>query len=163
MTTAPVSRRAYTLVTVTAALTAAFAAAGALHAGWPVWTMFIGWIAFFTRGLTTRSSVENLACVWLGLALGALAALAIATLAPVLGVPLAVPLVVLVVALAVVSLRGLPVLNNLLGYFLGLVAWFAAHLEPSLAHLAELAGASALGSLAGWVSHHVPRRLIARH
>lgn len=29
-----------------------------------------------------------------------------------------------------VGLRGLPILNNLLGYFLGLVAWFAAHLEP---------------------------------
>ncbi|KAF1017412.1 MAG: hypothetical protein GAK31_00677 [Stenotrophomonas maltophilia] len=162
MSPTPVSPRAYALITVTAALTAAFAAAGALHAGWPVWTMFIGWIAFFTRGLTTRSTVEDLGCVWLGLGIGAVAALAIGHLAPQLGATLAVPLVVLVVALCVVALRGLPVLNNLLGYFLGLVAWFAAHLEPSLAHVAELAAASALGSLAGWVSHNAPRRLLAR-
>ena len=162
MTPTPVSPRAYALVTVSAALTAAIAAAGALHAGWPVWTMFIGWIAFFSRGLSTRSTFENLACVCLGLGIGALAALAISHLAPTLGPSLAVPLVVLVVALGVVALRGLPVLNNLLAWFLGLVAWFAAHLEPSLAHVGELAAASALGSLAGWISHRVPQRLLAR-
>jgi len=33
-------------------------------------------------------------------------------------------------------LRSLPILNNLLGYFLGLVAWFAVHLESSMQSLA---------------------------
>ena len=67
---------------------------------------------------------------------------------------------VFIVALIVVGLRGLPVFNNLLGYFLGLVAWFAAHLEPSLEGLVQLAGASAIGSIAGWVSHYAPRRFL---
>lgn len=156
----PSTPRAYATVTVVAAATASLAAASALAADLPVWAMFIGWIAFFTRGLTTRSTLENLGCVWLGLAIGALATAAIGMLAPQLGLPVALPLVVFVVALVVVALRGLPVLNNLLGYFLGLVAWFAAHLEPGFEHVAQLAGASAMGAIAGWISHHAPRRLL---
>ncbi|WP_159914155.1 DUF1097 domain-containing protein [Pantoea sp. 18069] len=153
------SPRAYVTVTIVAAVTASLASASAILAGLPVWAMFIGWIAFFTRGLTTRSTLDSLGCVWLGLAIGALAATAIGTLAPTLGLLVAMPLVVFVVALIVVGLRGLPVLNNLLGYFLGLVAWFAAHMEPSLEHLAQLAGASAIGSIAGWISHYAARRI----
>lgn len=126
----------------------------------PVWAMFVGWIAFFTRGLTTRSAFENLGCVWLGLCMGVLAAISISQLAPQLGLGLALPTVVFAVALIVVSLRGLPVLNNLLAYFLGLVAWFAGHLEPSLGGLVLLASASAIGSLAGWIAHNLPQRVL---
>ncbi|MDV7213362.1 DUF1097 domain-containing protein [Azotobacter beijerinckii] len=154
------SLRGYITVTVIAAITASLAAASALAFSLPVWAMFVGWIAFFTRGLTTRSTIENLGCVWLGLGVGALAALTISALALVLGVSVALPLVVFVVALIVVGLRGLPVLNNLLGYFLGLVAWFAAHLEPSLENVAHLAGAGTIGSVAGWISHFIPCRML---
>ncbi|MGE7991697.1 DUF1097 domain-containing protein [Pseudomonas sp. NPDC089554] len=154
------SPRAYFTVTLVAAVTASLAAASALALGLPVWAMFIGWIAFFTRGLTTRSTLENLGCVWLGMTIGAIAAAVTGLLAPTTGPLLAVPLVVFGVALLVVSLRGLPVLNNLLSYFLGLVAWFAAHLEPSLESLQHLASASTLGSFAGWLSHHAPKRLL---
>ncbi|MDF0541159.1 hypothetical protein PX699_02290 [Sphingobium sp. H39-3-25] len=52
-------------------------------------------------------------------------------------------------------------MNNLLGYFLGLVAWFGAHLEPSLESVAQLLGASAVGSVAGRVSHHLPRHVLS--
>lgn len=153
------SRSRFLTVTLVAAVTAALASAAALAVQLPVWAMFIGWIAFFTRGLTTRSTLENLGCVWLGLIFGALAATNVGLLAPTFGTLLAIPLVVFVVALIVVSLRGLPVMNNLLCYFLGLVAWFAAHLEPSLESLAHMAGASTLGSLAGWISHYSPRKI----
>lgn len=149
----------FVTVTVIAAVTASLAAAASLALSLPVWAMFVGWIAFFSRGLTIRSTFENLGCVWLGLGIGALAALSISQLAPSLGLGLALPAVVFAVALVVVALRGLPVLNNLLGYFLGLVAWFAGHLEPSLASLALLASASAIGSIAGWISHILPPRL----
>jgi hypothetical protein len=151
---------AFVTVTVVAAVAASFTAAAALALSLPVWAMFVGWIAFFSRGLTTRSTFENLGCVWLGLGIGALAAFSISQLAPSLGLGLALPAVVFAVALVVVALRGLPVLNNLLGYFLGLVAWFAGHLEPSLESLALLASASAIGSIAGWVSHFLPPRLL---
>lgn len=153
------SPRSFMIATVVAAITAAAAAAGSLALSLPVWAMFVGWIAFFSRGLTTRSTFENLGCVGLGMTFGVLAALAIPQVASVTGPGIALPIVVFVVALFVVALRGLPVMNNLLGYFLGLVAWFAAHLEPSIENLLELFSASAIGSAAGWISHHLsPRR-----
>src|SRR5262245_43814892 len=123
MSTLALSPQKYVAATVIAAATAALAAAGSLALSLPVWAMFVGWIAFFTRGLTTRSAFENLGCVGLGMLIGALAALAIPELSTVIAPRLALPLVVFAVALGVVALRGLPVMNNLLGYFLGLVAW----------------------------------------
>ncbi|WP_043688840.1 DUF1097 domain-containing protein [Luteimonas huabeiensis] len=152
------SRCRFAVSTLVAAVAAALAAATSLALSLPVWAMFVGWIAFFTRGANIRAAFENLACVGLGLVIGAGASLAIARLAPAMGPGLALPLVVFVVALAVVGLRGLPILNNLLGYFLGLVAWFAAHLQPSMESLAQLFTASLVGSVAGWLSHTIPLR-----
>jgi len=57
-----------------------------------------------------------------------------------------------------VSLRGLPAMNNLLAYFLGLVTWFAAHLEPTVASWLHLFVATAIGSAAGWIAHRLPAR-----
>lgn len=159
MTHANVSSKTFLLVTVVAAITASAASAVSLALSVPVWAMFIGWIAFFTRGLNTRSSFENLGCVWAGLAIGCLASLATLALASSMGATTALPVVVFIVALFVVSMRGLPVLNNLLGYFLGLVSWFAAHLEPTMASVLHLGGAAAVGTFAGWVAHHVPQRI----
>jgi Na+/phosphate symporter len=151
--------RSFIATTVMAAATASIAAAGSMALSLPVWAMFIGWIAFYTRGLNTRSAFENLGCVGLGMAFGLVAAQGIGQLAPTVGPMMALPAVVFMVALLVVALRGLPAMNNLLGYFLGLVAWFAAHLDPSLENLVELFGASMIGSAAGWISHMAPQRL----
>lgn len=162
MTSPQTSHRSFLIATIIAAATAA-AASSASHAlSLPVWAMFIGWIAFFTRGLNARSAFENLGCVGLGMMLGALAAIGIQSLVPAVGLSVAVPTIVFLIALLVVSLRGLAVLNNLLGYFLGLVAWFAAHLEPSLEGVGQLLGASALGTAAGLISHQLPVRLAGR-
>lgn len=143
---------------IAAAITAAAASASSLAFGLPVWAMFVGWVAFFTRGMTTRDGVVNLACVWLGIVIGMAAAIAIGMLHPTLGM-LALPVVVFVVAMIVVSLRAAPALNNILGYFLGLIAFFAAHLEPTLDNFVHLGSASALGSIAGWVSIKLQQRL----
>ncbi len=154
---APVpSRQAFIVTTVIIAVIAALAAAGSAALSLPVWAMFIGWIAFFTHIGTTRTAFENLACVGLGIVIGLIAGVSVPELAAVVGPGLALPMVVFAVALIVVALRGLPVMNNLLGYFLGIVAWFAAHLEPSFEGLAQLLSASAVGSVAGWVSHTLP-------
>ena len=58
------------------AVAATAAALAALVLEVPVWAMFIGWIAFYTRGLSVRSTIENLACVGAGLLLGLVATLA---------------------------------------------------------------------------------------
>ena len=64
------SSNTYVLATLVAAATAAGASAISLSLALPVWAMFIGWIAFYTRGLSLRSTIENLACVGTGLLLG---------------------------------------------------------------------------------------------
>ncbi len=162
MSTVAPSREAFVVTTVIAAATAALAAAASLTLSLPVWAMFIGWIAFFTRVQSARTALENLGCVGLGMTIGLLASLAIPQLAAHFGLGIGLPIVVFVVALVVVALRGLPVLNNLLGYFLGLVAWFAAHLDPSIESVMQLLGASTVGSIAGWVSHNLPPRILRR-
>lgn len=162
MSTRTPSRQAFVITTVITATTAALAAAASLTLMLPVWAMFIGWIAFFTRIDTLRTTAENLACVGLGMVIGMLASLAIPQFASIIGLGLGLPVVVFFVALVVVALRGLPLLNNLLSYFLGLVSWFAAHLDPSLESMLQLFSASMVGSIAGWLSHIGPTRLLPR-
>jgi hypothetical protein len=155
------SKLMFTLFTAVAAASAALAAGSSLLLTLPIWAMFVGWVAFFSRGLTLRDGLVNLSCVLMGIVFGMSAALSIGVLTPSLGM-FALPVVVFVVAMIVVSLRALPVMNNIVAYFLGLIAYFAAHLEPSLGSFAELGGAGALGSFAGWLSHAVQQRLPRR-
>lgn len=146
--------------TAIAAAVAAAAAFASVTLSLAPWAMFVGWVAYFTRAPSAREGAASLVCVLLGLAFGVGAVLALGALTPAFGAA-SIALVVFVVAMIVVSLRAAPVINNVLGYFLGLIAFFAAHVEPSLAALAELGGACALGSAAGWASHAAQRRLAA--
>jgi Protein of unknown function (DUF1097) len=130
-----------------AAIVAAAAAYASTVATIPVWAMFMGWVAFYTRGHSTRAGVANLACLALGIALGLTASLAVGALHPQMG-GAALPLVVLLVALLVISLRAVPVLDNVLAYFLGLISVFAAHASPGLEAFAQLTAAAALGGIA---------------
>jgi hypothetical protein len=149
----------YIAFSAAAAVIAAAASASSLVFALPVWAMFIGWVAFFTRGLTTRDGAVNLACVWAGAAMGIAAAIAIGMLKPAVGM-IALPAVVFVVAMVVVSLRAAPSFNNVLAYFLGLIAFFASHMEPTLDTLVHLGSASALGSVSGWVSMKLQQLLL---
>lgn len=144
--------------TAVAAVVAAAAAGLSAALALPVWAMFIGWVAFFTRGISVREGIANAVSVALGLAVGMAAALALGVLGPLLGA-LALPLVVFVVAVVIVSLRAAPVLNNILCYFLGLIAYFASHLPPSIAAFTELGSATVLGSLAAWIAHYLQQRM----
>jgi hypothetical protein len=147
-------------VTAIAAATAAVASAASLMAGLPVWAMFIGWVAFFSRGHSFREGIANYCGVLAGICFGMGAAMAISALGPMLG-KLALPIVVFIVAMMVVSLRAMPIVNNVLAYFLGLIAYFAAHVEPSFEALGRLGEASAIGSFAAWTSLKLQQRLMA--
>jgi len=146
------------LITATAALTAAIAASASAALALPVWAMFIGWVSFFTQGASARDAMVNAACVSLGLVFGITGALALGALGPSLGA-FTLPVVVFAVAIAVVSLRAAPVFNNILCYFLGLIAFFASHLKPSAGAFAQLAGAVVLGAAAAWVAHTLQHRI----
>ena len=54
--------------------------------------------------------------------------------------PFALAIVVFVVAMIVVSMRAIWTLDNIPTCFLGLIAFFAAHLEPALEAIAEPPG-----------------------
>jgi hypothetical protein len=123
----------------------------------PVWAMFIGWIGYFSRGINLRQGVLNLSCILAGLGIGVAASLAMAALNPLLGAA-TLPTVVFVVALVVLTASRMTPLSNPLGYFLGLVCWFAAHQPPSMTLLLELAGAALLGTFAGWAAASLPHR-----
>lgn len=145
-------------ITVAEAMIAASAAGLSLLAEVPIWAMFIGWISYFTRGMDLRNGAVNLGCVIIGVGLGMAAGLSVSALAPVLGTPAQI-VVVFGLALVVLSLRFLPTFNNLLGFFLGLVAFFASHLQPGLPTLLTLSSAALLGAAAAWTASTVQHRL----
>ncbi|HEY0121187.1 MAG TPA: DUF1097 domain-containing protein [Rhizobium sp.] len=151
----------FNLLTLTAALVAAIAATTSAGLGWPVWAMFVGWVAFFTGGHSAKAAICSYLCVAIGIALGAFAAIGVGTLLPLIDY-LAFGAVVFVVAVIVVSLRAAPFLNNIPAYFLGLITFFASHLAPELPAFLELAAVSALGSFAAWTAHRLQSRL-AQH
>ena len=124
----------------------------------PVWATFIGWIAFFSRGITARDGAINLTCVLIGLVIGMAAAYASAALTPDRAAWTIAP-VVLIATFMLLSLGLLPVINNLTGFFLGLVCYFASHLPPTLGTFIELATAGALGVLGALIASLVQKRL----
>lgn len=137
-------------------------AAAAAHlstlAAIPVWAMFMGWVAYFTRGHSARDGLINYLCMALGLLVGFGAVIALGLLGPALGA-FALPIVVFGVAVLVVSLRALPALSNIPSTFLGVISVFAAHAAPTLEAFAELGGASAIGSFAAWLASATQARL----
>lgn len=141
----------FTAFTVAAAATAAVAAFASATVELPVWAMFIGWVGYFTRLGSWRNGIANYACLVLGVVFGMGAAVMIQVLQPIAGAA-ALPVVVFAVASIVVALRAVPPVNNLLCYFLGLIAFFAAHQPPGLATLTNLAAALALGFSAAMIS-----------
>lgn len=148
-------------ITVVEALVTAAAAAVVLLAGLPLWVMFVGWISYYTRGVTPRDGALNYLCVLIGLAIGFGAGSALGRLGPEVTFFEQVA-VIFGVALVVLSLRFLPKANNLLAFFLGLVTFFAAHAEPTLAALVPLAIAAAIGAAAGAVAHALQSRIGAQ-
>lgn len=140
-------------------------AAAAAHistlAAVPVWAMFMGWIAWFTRGHSARDGLINWLCLVLGIGIGFAATALLGLLAPMFGA-FALPLVVFAVALLVVSTRIWPAIGNIPSHFLGVVSVFAAHAAPTLAAFAELGGASAVGAFAAWLASAVQSRIARR-
>jgi uncharacterized protein DUF1097 len=151
------TRLQFVLFTVIAAVVAALASWSSAALALEVWAMFAGFIAWFTRPTSVRDGVYSIICLFLGIALGALAHIATQALTPSLGV-LALPLVVFVVGLVIVGLRTTRVVDNMLAWFIGLVTFFAAEIELAFGPLLELGSACAIGGFAGWACQALNRR-----
>lgn len=138
-------------ITLSEAVAAALAAGIALSLGLPIWTMFLGWNAYFTRGSGLRSGLVNFGCVVVGLSVGMTAQYLFSSLSkqPGLAEQMAG---IFAVTWVVLSLRFLPKFNNVPGFFLGLIAFFASRLAPGAAALIQLGGAALLGTAAGFAT-----------
>jgi hypothetical protein len=153
---------AFLAVGAIAAVTASAVATSSLALGFFPWAMFVGWVAWYTRPTSVRQGFATWLCLLGGLAFGALAVTALRTLTPGLGV-FALSAVVFVVALSVVSMRNVRLVDNIPAWFLGLIAFFASHMEPGVISVAELGVTSAMGVGGGWLSMQLQRRLAAAH
>ncbi|WP_197377213.1 DUF1097 domain-containing protein [Mycolicibacterium baixiangningiae] len=156
------SAKQFAAYTLLSAAVAAAASTVSTALAFEVWVMFAGFIAWFTRPSSIRDGLSALACMWLGIGLGAAAYWSMHNLTPTLGA-LAVPIVVFLVALLIVGLRTTAFVNNMLAWFLGLVTFFAAHIEIAPAPILELVAASAIGGLAAWASVTVTHRFAPAH
>lgn len=138
------------IATVVASLTALICA----YFGMTTWYMFIGWVAYFMRPTSFVNMLSTGLCVSLGIILAVLAASGIGLLMPTLGI-LSFSVIVFIVAVIVLTLRSLPIIGNPLAWFLGLITYFAAHIEPSLYNLAPMIATIYLGALAGFVTYKI--------
>lgn len=115
----------------------------------PPWAMFVGWVAFFTQPISASSAISSGICIALGILMGMTAAIVNTLLQPVVG-GIAFAVTVFSVAFVVVSLRGLPLVGNIIAWFLGLITFFAAHPGNALSGVIGLTIVTALGILAGY-------------
>jgi hypothetical protein len=151
------TRLQFVLFTVIAAVVAALASWSSAALALEVWAMFAGFIAWFTRPSSVRDGVYSIICLFLGIALGALAHLATEAMTPALGA-LALPLGVFGVGVVIVGLRTTNVVDNMLAWFIGLVTFFAAEIDIAFGTLLELGSACAIGGFAGWLCQALNRR-----
>ncbi|WP_299177397.1 DUF1097 domain-containing protein [uncultured Brevundimonas sp.] len=145
-----------------AALIASAAATSSLALGFLPWAMFVGWVAWYTRPTSLGQGVATWLCLFGGLVFGALAVTALGVLSPSMGT-FALSAIVFVVALTVVSMRNVRLVNNTPAWFLGLIAFFASHMEPGVISVVELGATSAIGVGSGWVSMQLQQRLARAH
>ena len=156
---APPTSARFAMLTLAAALTAAIAATASASLGWPVWAMFMGWVTVSTRDHCASDAFFSYLCLVIGIAFGSGAALAVGALIPLIG-PFAFGPVVFGVAIVVISLRALPPVNHVPAYCLGLITFFAAHLEPGTIAICELAAVSGLGSFAAWIAYRLQTQIM---
>ncbi|MFT2091736.1 DUF1097 domain-containing protein [Paraglaciecola sp. 2405UD69-4] len=149
----------YSKDTLIAAIVAALAAMLTVTFGVAPWVMFIGWIAFFTNPSSFSHGLKSALCVSLGVILGAVAHLCIGPLSSYIG-SASLGLVVFVVAIIVITLRDVPVINNIVAWFLGLVTFFAIHVEASISVILQLVITVIFGTLAGFLASLLQQKLL---
>jgi len=149
----------FAVTVVFVSLVAALAAQASAILSLPVWMMFIGWTAFGSGRGNVRAGAVAVGCLLIGYLLGMAGLVGVAHLAPVLGV-FALPVVVFLLVV-VAMLAQLTLLNSIVGYFLGMTAYFASGLSPDAMAFVSLATAGFIGAAAGWVLIAGPR-LVSR-
>jgi len=144
----------HTKGTLIAAVVASLTALVCAYFGVAIWFMFIGWVAYFIRPTSFLNMLSTSLCVSLGIMLAVVAANSIEALMPTLGV-ISFAVIVFIVAVIVLTSRTLPIIGDPTSWFLGLITYFAAHLEPSFNNLAQMICTIFLGILAGFITYKI--------
>lgn len=114
----------------------------------PVWSMFIGWIAFVAGGMSARTAAPTYVCAILGLLLGFVGAAIIGGGAASMGADVALLVGVFVIVFAALLAQFIPFASLVVCYFIGMTTFFASGLPP----VAETAIVLGSGLLAGVLS-----------
>ncbi len=153
----PARKVPFILYTVTAAAITAAATWASVALHYPVWVVFVGFIAWYVRPTSMLDSLYGVVCLWSGIAMAILSALATRSLLPITGAA-TLALVVFVVAVMILSLRSTKVLDNLICWFLGLVTYYGMNAPLAPAKILLIAAATGLGALTGWLCQITTQR-----
>jgi hypothetical protein len=115
----------------------------------PVWTMFIGWIAFVAGGMRASTAAPTFVSAVLGLVLGIVGALIIGGTTPAIGADLALLVAVFVIVLVALLAQYVPFANVVVCYFIGMTTFFASGLPPEGGTALSLAVGLLVGILSG--------------
>ena len=124
----------------------------------PIWSVLLGAVIFFSNGFRLRDGAVTFVCLAIGTLLSAGAGLAIQLIPPQLA-QAAPPMVIFALTFLVLSFRLIPVFNNLLAYYIGLIQFVASGRPPTAASVALLVAASALGGVLAIASFLLERRV----
>lgn len=151
------SRSQFIRFTVIAAVIAAVAALLSESLGVHAWAMFVGWVAWFTRPASVTQGLHSMLSLWAGMLLAAGGHFIVAFLSSHIGMA-ALPVAVFVLACVAVGMRTTPPLNNMIAWFLGLIAFFALESDNVLTGLLTLVAASVIGGAAGYACQRLQGR-----
>jgi len=141
----------YNLQSIAIAIVAAAAAAICAMLVWPVWAMFLGWVAALTVGRSAREISYSYACFVAGVGIGAVGTIAVGRLTPIIG-PLANGVAVLGMASVIVSMRKAPYVNVASSYILGVLGIFALHPNFIVIGALKIAAPAAVGASGAWLA-----------
>lgn len=115
----------------------------------PVWTMFIGWIAFVAGGMRASTAAPTFVSAVLGVVLGIVGALIITGSAAAIGADLALLVAVFVIVLLALLAQYVPFANVVVCYFIGMTTFFASALPPEGVTAINLSIGLLVGVLSG--------------
>lgn len=138
-------------ITGATAVVAAISAVSSAMLGLEVWAMFLGWVVFFSRPTSFAQGLASMLCYWLGMVIALASVVAAGKLVPLMG-PGAFGPVVFLVAIVVLSMRFVPLVNNIASWFVGLSAFYAAHLGTEPEPIVRIGLAGSYGVAAAWIA-----------
>lgn len=141
------------------ALIAAVSSVICAHLDIPVWTMFIGWIAFVAGGMSLKSAAPSYVSTLFGVALGFVGAVIIGKGSAIIGGDPALLLGVFIIVFAALLGQWMPFANLVVCYFIGMTTFFASGLPPEVSTAVLLLSGLFVGVASGLLAVTISGRM----